>query len=137
MRPTLRKVVLITLLGRDQSCRKRRSVWVQRWLKSRKQAGEFHLLIQELRLFLATGDSYRTIGFSFRVGRSTVAGIVPSEPLRMEMGTPNGHLPDVTRAGTNNAPRQALQVREKLTTYLSSPAGEVPWQHAVEPPNTK
>ncbi|XP_024229183.2 uncharacterized protein LOC112214569 isoform X2 [Oncorhynchus tshawytscha] len=28
--------------------------------------------------FLATGDSYRTIGFSFRVGRSTVAGIVPS-----------------------------------------------------------
>ncbi|CDQ66740.1 unnamed protein product [Oncorhynchus mykiss] len=28
--------------------------------------------------FLTTGDSYRTIGFSFRVGRSTVAGIVPS-----------------------------------------------------------
>ncbi|KAM9498791.1 uncharacterized protein ACWYII_002028 [Salvelinus alpinus] len=28
--------------------------------------------------FLATGESYRTIGFSFRVGRSTVAGIVPS-----------------------------------------------------------
>ncbi|KAM9397464.1 uncharacterized protein ACWYII_032701 [Salvelinus alpinus] len=45
------------------------------------------------------------------------------EPLRMEMGTPNGHLPDVTRAGANNAPRQALQVREKLTTYFSSPAG--------------
>ncbi|XP_064796317.1 uncharacterized protein LOC135516161 [Oncorhynchus masou masou] len=127
MRPTLRKVVLIALLGRDQPRRKRRSVWVQRWLKSRKQAGEFHRLIQELRLFveefrsyfrldgsqfdhllqmvgaritrmdtnyresispverlaiclrfLATGDSYRTIGFSFRVGRSTVAGIVPS-----------------------------------------------------------
>ncbi|XP_055789590.1 uncharacterized protein LOC129862197 [Salvelinus fontinalis] len=398
MRPTLRKVVLIALLGRDQPRRKRRSVWVQRWLKSRKQAGEFHRLIQELRLFgeefrsyfrldrsqfdhllqmvgariarmdtnyresispverlaiclrfLATGDSYRTIGFSFRVGRSTVAGIVPSvaqaiwdclvgeympvpkeedwraiaaeflerwnfpnclgsidgkhvviqappcsgsqfynykgtysvvllavvdaiycfrvvdvgaygkgsdggtlrdsafgqalqdgtldipppaslpgaedlgpvphifvgdeafplrpnlmrpyagrqlplpkpvrifnkrlsrarlvvecafgilaarwrmyrrvlglspsnvdacvkatcvlhnylrrsfqEPLRMEMGTPNGHLPDVTRAGANNAPRQALQVREKLTTYFSSPAGEVPWQYAVE-----
>ncbi|KAM9571566.1 uncharacterized protein ACWYII_000199 [Salvelinus alpinus] len=54
------------------------------------------------------------------------------EPLRMEMGTPNGHLPDVTRAGANNAPRQALQVREKLTTYFSSPAGEVPWQYAVE-----
>ncbi|CAB1315378.1 unnamed protein product [Coregonus sp. 'balchen'] len=213
MRPTLRKVVLIVLLDRDQPCRKRRSVWVQGWLKSRKQAGEFHRLIQELRLFgeefrsyfrldrsqfdhllqmvgdriarmdtnyrefLATGDSYRTIGFSFRVGRSTVAGIVPSvaqdiwdclvgkympvlkeedwraiaaeflerprvlhnylwrasqEPLRMEMGTPNGHLPNITRAGVNNAPRQALQVREKLTTYFSSPAGEVPWQHAVE-----
>ncbi|XP_045077608.1 protein ALP1-like [Coregonus clupeaformis] len=28
--------------------------------------------------FLATGDSYRTIGFSVRVGRSTVAGIGPS-----------------------------------------------------------
>jgi hypothetical protein len=54
------------------------------------------------------------------------------ELLRMEMGMPNGHLPDVTRAGANNAPRQALQVREKLTTYLSSPAGEVPWQYAVE-----
>ncbi|KAM9544689.1 uncharacterized protein ACWYII_035983 [Salvelinus alpinus] len=127
MRPTLRKMVVIALLGRDQPRRKRRSVWVQRWLKSRKQAGEFHRLIQELRLFgeefqsyfrldrsefdhllqmvgariarmdtnyresisaverlaiclrfLATGDSYRTIGFSFRVGRSTVAGIVPS-----------------------------------------------------------
>eukprot|EP00063_Salmo_salar_P079425 XP_014054260.1 PREDICTED: uncharacterized protein LOC106604291 [Salmo salar] len=44
------------------------------------------------------------------------------EPLRMEMGTPNCHLPDVTRAGAINAPRQALQVREKLTTYFSSPA---------------
>ncbi|XP_023845473.1 uncharacterized protein [Salvelinus sp. IW2-2015] len=54
------------------------------------------------------------------------------EPLRMEMGMPNGHLPDVTRAGANNAPRQALQVREKLTTYFSSPAGEVPWQYAME-----
>nr|XP_029529879.1 uncharacterized protein LOC115137692 [Oncorhynchus nerka] len=54
------------------------------------------------------------------------------EPLRMEMGTPNGHLPDVTRAGANNAPRQALQVMEKLTTYFSSPAREVPWQYAVE-----
>ncbi|CDQ61305.1 unnamed protein product [Oncorhynchus mykiss] len=50
------------------------------------------------------------------------------EPLQMAMGTPNGHLPDVTRAGANNAPRQALQ----LTTYFSSPAGEVPWQYAME-----
>ena len=50
----------------------------------------------------------------------------------MEMGTQNGHLPYVTRAGANNAPRQALQVMEKLTTYFSSPAGEVPWQYAVE-----
>ncbi|XP_020363112.2 protein ALP1-like [Oncorhynchus kisutch] len=54
------------------------------------------------------------------------------EPLRIEMGMPNGHLPDVTRAGANNTPRQALQVREKLTTYFSSPTGEVPWQYAVE-----
>ena len=30
--------------------------------------------------FLATVDSYRTIGFSFRVGWSTVAGIIPSVP---------------------------------------------------------
>ncbi|XP_064795092.1 uncharacterized protein LOC135515346 [Oncorhynchus masou masou] len=54
------------------------------------------------------------------------------EPLRMEMGAPSGHLPDVTRAGANDAPRQALQAREKLTTYFSSPAGEFPWQYAVE-----
>jgi hypothetical protein len=53
-------------------------------------------------------------------------------PLPMEMGMPNGHLPDVTRAGANNTPRQALQVREKLTTYFSSPAGEVTWHYAVE-----
>ncbi|CDQ68441.1 unnamed protein product [Oncorhynchus mykiss] len=63
MRPTLRKVVLIALLGRDQPRRKRRSVWVQRWLKYRKQAGEFHRLIQELRLF---GEEFRSY---FRLDR--------------------------------------------------------------------
>ncbi|XP_031688012.1 uncharacterized protein LOC116375280 [Oncorhynchus kisutch] len=64
MRPTLRKVVLVALLDRDQRRRKRRSVWVQRWLKSRKQAGEFHRLIQELRLF---GEEFRSY---FRLDRS-------------------------------------------------------------------
>uniref|UniRef100_A0A4W5KBA9 Uncharacterized protein n=1 Tax=Hucho hucho TaxID=62062 RepID=A0A4W5KBA9_9TELE len=64
MRPTLRKVVLVALLGRDQPRRKRRSVWVQRWLKSRKQAGEFHRLSQELRLF---GEEFRSY---FRLDRS-------------------------------------------------------------------
>ncbi|CAB1319006.1 unnamed protein product [Coregonus sp. 'balchen'] len=48
--------------------------------------------------------------------------MAPQEPLRTEVETPNGNLLDVTRAGANNNPRQALQVREKLTTYFSSPA---------------
>ncbi|NP_001129460.1 uncharacterized protein LOC100191015 [Danio rerio] len=105
--------------------RRRRSVWVHEILQARHQLGEFHRLVQELRLddgrfqryfrldreqfdsllskvgpqiarqdtnyrqsiepaerlaiclrFLATGDSYRTIAFSYRVGVSTVAGIV-------------------------------------------------------------
>ena len=45
------------------------------------------------------------------------------EPLWTEMGTPNGQLPDVTRPGANDVPRQALQVWENLSTYFSSPAG--------------
>ncbi|RXN04065.1 nuclease HARBI1 [Labeo rohita] len=105
--------------------RRRRSVWVHEILQARQQLGEYHRLVQELRLdddrfqryfrldreqfdnllskvgpriarqdtnywhaiepserlanclrFLATGDSYRTIAFSYRVGVSTVAGIV-------------------------------------------------------------
>ncbi|XDV25423.1 hypothetical protein PO909_029343 [Leuciscus waleckii] len=105
--------------------RKRRSVWVHGTIRARSQHGEYHRLVQELRLdevrfqqyfrldrtqfdvllrrvgpliakentncrraispgerlaiclrFLATGDSYRTIAFSYRVGHSTVAGIV-------------------------------------------------------------
>uniref|UniRef100_A0A3B3T7F3 Zgc:194221 n=1 Tax=Paramormyrops kingsleyae TaxID=1676925 RepID=A0A3B3T7F3_9TELE len=104
--------------------RRRRSVWVHQILHARQQLGEYHRLVQELRLdddrfqryfrldrdqfdnllskvgpqiarhdtnyrraiepaerlaiclFLATGDSYRTIAFSYRVGVSTVAGIV-------------------------------------------------------------
>ncbi|KAL0151511.1 hypothetical protein M9458_053163 [Cirrhinus mrigala] len=104
---------------------KRRSVWVHKTIQARSRHGEYHRLVQELRLdevrfqqyfrldrtqfdellrrvgpliakddtrirraispgerlaiclgFLATGDSYRTISFSYRVGHSTVAGIV-------------------------------------------------------------
>ncbi|RXN37677.1 ANTAGONIST OF LIKE HETEROCHROMATIN PROTEIN 1-like protein [Labeo rohita] len=105
--------------------RRRRSLLVHEILQARQQLGEYHRLVQELRLddgrfqryfrldreqfdnllsqvglriarqdtnyrhaiepaeclaiclrFLATGDSYRTIAFSYRVGVSTVAGIV-------------------------------------------------------------
>ncbi|KAL0148841.1 hypothetical protein M9458_055850 [Cirrhinus mrigala] len=60
--------------------RRRRSVWVHEILQACQQLGEYHRLVQELRLddgrFLATGDSYRTIAFSYRVGVSTMAGIV-------------------------------------------------------------
>ena len=105
--------------------RPRRRIWVHEILQGREQHGEFHRLVQELRLdgerfqryfrldreqfdqllsmigpvitmmttnyrrpippaerlaiclrFLATGDSYRTIACSYRVGVSTVARIV-------------------------------------------------------------
>ncbi|KAK0142795.1 Protein ALP1-like [Merluccius polli] len=105
--------------------RRRRRIWVHEILQGRLQHGEFHRLVQELRLdegrfqryfrldmeqfdslrskigplitrqhtnyrrpipptervaiclrFLATGDSYRTIAYSYRVGISTVANIV-------------------------------------------------------------
>ncbi|XP_059894370.1 uncharacterized protein LOC132447556 [Gadus macrocephalus] len=109
----------------DRRKRKRRRLWVHDILRRRPQLGEFHHLLQELRLddgrfqryfrlsraqfddllarvgarisrqdtnyrrsisaaerlsiclrFLATGDSFRTIATSFRVGASTVASIV-------------------------------------------------------------
>uniref|UniRef100_A0A3B3SIP3 Zgc:194221 n=1 Tax=Paramormyrops kingsleyae TaxID=1676925 RepID=A0A3B3SIP3_9TELE len=108
-----------------QRRRRRRSQWVHPILQARQQHGEYHRLVQELRLddgrfqtyfrldkgqfdsllskvgpritrldtsyrcaicpaeclsiclrFLATGDSYRTIAFSYCVGVSTMAGIV-------------------------------------------------------------
>ncbi|XP_033098204.1 uncharacterized protein LOC117102112 [Anneissia japonica] len=34
-------------------------------------------LIEKLVRYLATGDSYKTISFSYRVGKSTIVGIVP------------------------------------------------------------
>ncbi|XP_059929865.1 uncharacterized protein LOC132473670 [Gadus macrocephalus] len=67
----------------DRRKRKRRRLWVHDILRRRPQLGEFHHLLQELRLddgrfqrFLATGDSFRTIATSFRFGASTVASIV-------------------------------------------------------------
>ncbi|XP_056090774.1 uncharacterized protein LOC130070418 [Rhinichthys klamathensis goyatoka] len=120
-----RKTLAVTLL-QDLFTQKskKRSVWVHPILQKRKNHGEFHHLIQELRLdngrfkayfrvdkdqfdyilrkvgpsigkqsfcretispaqrlciclrYLATGDSFKTIAFSYRVGHSTVAGIV-------------------------------------------------------------
>ncbi|XP_034059839.1 uncharacterized protein LOC117538335 [Gymnodraco acuticeps] len=115
---------LVYTLSRMRPCSVRR-FWVHPILRKRLQRGEYHLLVQELRLddrlfqryfrmskevfdellgkvgplitkvdthlrmsidpaerlaiclrYLATGDSYATIAFSYRVGRSTVAVIV-------------------------------------------------------------
>lgn len=33
--------------------------------------------------------------------------------------------------GSNNASRDALEIRQRYTTYFSSPAGEVEWKHSV------
>ncbi|XP_072301720.1 uncharacterized protein [Eucyclogobius newberryi] len=117
-------LILKTLIRRRQA--RRRRAWVHQILQRRTEFGEFHHLLQELRLddqrfqcyfrlsrpqfddllsrigarithqdtnyrrsipaaerlsiclrFLATGDSYRTIASSFRVGVSTVSSIVP------------------------------------------------------------
>ncbi|XP_019221994.1 protein ANTAGONIST OF LIKE HETEROCHROMATIN PROTEIN 1 [Oreochromis niloticus] len=122
------RVSLLYLLWRAEQRGKRRPrrTWVHQVLQRREQFGEFHHLLQELRLddgrfqryhrlslgqfedllsrvgprvarldtnyrrsippaerlsiclrFLATGDSFRTIAFSFRVGVSTVSQIIP------------------------------------------------------------
>ncbi|XP_019218414.1 protein ANTAGONIST OF LIKE HETEROCHROMATIN PROTEIN 1-like [Oreochromis niloticus] len=122
------RVSLLYLLWRAEQRGKRRPrcTWVHQVLQRREHFGEFHHLLQELRLddgrfqryhrlslgqfedllsrvglriarldtnyrrsippaerlsiclrFLATGDSFRTIAFSFRVGVSTVSQIIP------------------------------------------------------------
>uniref|UniRef100_A0A9J7YEV0 DDE Tnp4 domain-containing protein n=1 Tax=Cyprinus carpio carpio TaxID=630221 RepID=A0A9J7YEV0_CYPCA len=120
-------VLVLCLLRRRRKRLEKRRLWVHPILRTRNERGEFHSLIQELRLdedrhkeyfrlcpadfdrllrmiaplierqdttlrqaigpaerlaiclrFLATGDSYHTISKSFRVGKSTVVGIVPS-----------------------------------------------------------
>ncbi|CAB1343686.1 unnamed protein product [Coregonus sp. 'balchen'] len=162
MRPTLRKVVLIALLGRDQPCRKHRSGFRSYFRLDRSQFDHLlqmvgariarmdtnygesispveHLaiclwgLLQDHRIQLPswTVHLWQALSHLPRVLHNYLRRAF-QELLRIEMGTPRGHLPDVTRAGANNTPRQELQVREKLTTYFSSPAGEVPWQHAIE-----
>uniref|UniRef100_A0A672R0C1 Zgc:194221 n=1 Tax=Sinocyclocheilus grahami TaxID=75366 RepID=A0A672R0C1_SINGR len=37
----------------------------------------------------------------------------------------------IQRVGSNNASREALEIRQRYTSYFSSPAGEVAWQHSV------
>ncbi|XP_076737039.1 uncharacterized protein LOC143415623 [Maylandia zebra] len=122
------RVSLLYVLWRAEQQRKRhpRRTWVHQVLQRHEQFGEFHHLLQELRLddgrfqryhrhslgqfedllslvgpsiahldtnyrrsippaerlsvclrFLVTGDSFRTIAFSFRVGVSTVSQITP------------------------------------------------------------
>ncbi|KAL3976486.1 a disintegrin and metalloproteinase with thrombospondin motifs 15 [Sarotherodon galilaeus] len=79
-------VSLLYLLWRAEQRRKGhpRRTWVHQVLQKREQFGEFHHLLQELRLddgrfqrFLATWDSFTTIASSFRVGVSTVCQIIP------------------------------------------------------------
>ncbi|KAK7918600.1 hypothetical protein WMY93_009884 [Mugilogobius chulae] len=63
-----------------QRRRARRRIWVHEILHRRTELGEFHHLLQDedrFQRFLTTGDSYRTIASSFRVGVSMVCTIVP------------------------------------------------------------
>ncbi|KAK0137444.1 Protein ALP1-like [Merluccius polli] len=119
-------IACLYLLWKRERRRNARRLWVHHINRSRTELGEFHRLLQELRLdddrfqrylrstpaqfddllarigarisrldtnyrrsisaserlsiclrYLATGDSYRTIANSFRVGVSTVSGIIP------------------------------------------------------------
>ncbi|KAL2099402.1 hypothetical protein ACEWY4_005882 [Coilia grayii] len=123
-----RRALALALIEFDRESNRQEniSVWVHDILKERKRHGEYHHLVQELRLddgrfkayfrmsrqdfdnllsivgptitkqdtnyrdsigpaerlsicirYLATGDSYRSIAFSYRVGFSTVVDIVP------------------------------------------------------------
>ncbi|CAL8303261.1 unnamed protein product [Boreogadus saida] len=109
--------------------------------------------------FLASGDSFRTIGNSFRVGASTVASIVShvvtaiwdclveefmavptAEEWRVvaERTAPTAAvrecipgdavepLPRLGRVAANNAGREAIRIRETLTSYFSE-EGTVSW----------
>ncbi|KAL2089296.1 hypothetical protein ACEWY4_013984 [Coilia grayii] len=122
-----RRALALALIefDRESNRQENRYIWVHNILKERKRHGEYHHLVQELRLndgrfkayfrmsrqdfdnllsivgptitkqdtnyrdsigpaerlsicirYLATGDSYRSIAFSYRVGFSTVVGIV-------------------------------------------------------------
>ncbi|KAL2085756.1 hypothetical protein ACEWY4_019076 [Coilia grayii] len=86
-----KKIILAAVLHlRRNPCRRRR-YWVHPIRRSRERYGEFHRLVKELRLdnelfqqyfrmprelYLATGDSFCTIAFSYRVGLSTVCMVV-------------------------------------------------------------
>ena len=48
----------------------------------------------------------------------------------VEIGGSSG-LTDVMRLGSNNAARQAFQMRERFADYFISPEGSVPWQDNV------
>ncbi|XP_056098391.1 uncharacterized protein LOC130077248 [Rhinichthys klamathensis goyatoka] len=44
---------------------------------------------------------------------------------------PQFAMQPIQQAGSNNASREALEIRQRYTNYFSSPAGEVAWQHSV------
>eukprot|EP00118_Oscarella_pearsei_P015909 m.147748 g.147748 ORF g.147748 m.147748 type:complete len:152 (+) comp38474_c0_seq3:202-657(+) len=121
------EVTVLALIIRRR-CKRRRRMWVRKIFQKRKEQGDYHALLQEMRLsdrdahfsylrmsketfdvlmdmveprlkrrsyrssrrpeisaaerlaltirFLATGNSQQSISFSYRVGKSTVCGIV-------------------------------------------------------------
>ncbi|ROI15250.1 hypothetical protein DPX16_1403 [Anabarilius grahami] len=76
--------------------------------------------------FLSTGDSYRTIASSFRLGVSTVASI--------NHATEDDHDCEQTLQGFEHcrgqrASVEAQNVRELYKEYFNAPAGEVAWQY--------
>ncbi|XP_048021443.1 uncharacterized protein LOC125252300 [Megalobrama amblycephala] len=74
--------------------------------------------------FLATGDSFRTIASSFRVGVSTVCSIIPTvvtgRQTRRSKGTPQLRIPVLGRVAANNSSREALWVKDTFIAHFSA-----------------
>lgn len=56
---------------------------------------------------------------------------VPSNPSNAPLCPTEGAVQNILRVSSNNATNEAMAMREKFTTYFSSPAGAVPWQDRV------
>ncbi|KAJ8349410.1 hypothetical protein SKAU_G00245400 [Synaphobranchus kaupii] len=141
--PRLAKLLRIALLyWRWKQRRTRRAVWVRSYIRRRRQFGEYHRLVSELRFdwgefreyfrvsrdqfdailriigpkiirkdttfresispaqrlaiclrYLATGDSYRSLSYRFRVGWCTVSKIVPEVAKAIWEGLVHEYMP--------------------------------------------
>ncbi|KAJ8953777.1 hypothetical protein NQ318_015436 [Aromia moschata] len=104
-----------------------------------------HLKMDELAStllkFLATGDSFQTIAFSYRLGHSTVHAIVQevcnaivtkSNVIMQEESPSVGNNECILRnlpGQGGNAQQEAFNTREIFTRFFNSESGSVPWQY--------
>ena len=78
----LQHLLLLSVAYRRRKRNKKRTIWVREIFFRRQQRGEFHTLLQEMRLndsqshFCYLRMSAKSVSLNFRIGRSTVCGIV-------------------------------------------------------------